>query len=221
MPAAATRRWARKPAPNPAPASASARSTRHCRCRFRARRPQPKAASLWLAAESSLFPALVVLSLHDAFALEIVVEVRASLGYIRIANPLPILRPGGDQRRQDDPGPLRKQSRPSTRQSGGVRATRDRSGHPANNLKTVARKGLWVRVPRPPLKGPLTSTFAIPKWHSLQVRQLSRKPLSQVLGLPDSSYRIGVRREIGPKDRERRRIWRPFGNPRRPRGGES
>jgi hypothetical protein len=41
--------------------------------------------------------------------------------------------------------------------------------------------------------------------------------LSQVLGLSDSSYRIGVRREIGPKNREKRRICKPFGNSRQPR----
>jgi hypothetical protein len=41
--------------------------------------------------------------------------------------------------------------------------------------------------------------------------------LSQVLGLSDSSYRIGVRREIGPKNREKRRICQPFGNSRQPR----
>jgi hypothetical protein len=45
--------------------------------------------------------------------------------------------------------------------------------------------------------------------------------LSRILGLLDSSYRIGVRREIGPKDREKRRICQPFGNPRQLRGGES
>lgn len=33
----------------------------------------------------------------------------------------------------------------------------------------------------------------------LPAKQQSRKPLSQVLGLPDSSYQIGVRREIIPE----------------------
>src|ERR671918_1534488 len=82
---------------------------------------------------------------------------------------------------------------------GAVRLTQEESGWCAHNLKTVARKGLWVRVPRPPRKRPLIWAFAILSCHCLPVGQLFLKPLSHVLGPPDSSNQIRVRREIGPE----------------------
>jgi hypothetical protein len=76
----------------------------------------------------------------------------------RIGNP----RFRKRQEQLEEPGPIRKQAASSTCTNGSIRFAQEESGWYAHKLKTVARKGLWVRVPRPPLNGPLTWAFAIP-----------------------------------------------------------
>jgi hypothetical protein len=69
-----------------------------------------------------------------------------------------------------------------------------------HTLENRCPKGLVGSSPTPSAqKWLLTWSFAIWSCHCFPDKQLSGKPLSQVLGLPDSSCRIGVRREIGPK----------------------
>jgi hypothetical protein len=52
---------------------------------------------------------------------------------------------------QDRLAPVRKWSYRWPAQIASDRSRQDQSGRPATHLKPVARKGLWVRIPRPPL----------------------------------------------------------------------
>jgi hypothetical protein len=58
---------------------------------------------------------------------------------------------GRDQRSHDEPGPIRKMDCRRPAEAGVVKFRQEESGRRAHNLKTVVRKDLWVRVPRPPL----------------------------------------------------------------------
>jgi hypothetical protein len=120
-------------------------------------------------------------------------------GPTKIANQLPTLGPGRDQASHGEPGRLRKQNRGLTCSSGRGQAQAVRVRRSCNNLKTVARKGLWVRVQRPPLKSALTWRFAIPGCYCLPDEQQSEKPLSQVPSLPESSDRVRLRLAGGAK----------------------
>jgi hypothetical protein len=124
-----------------------------------------------------------------------------------------VYRPSEAQKQTGTAGSARKSRPPCDQQERRSQVGRRRSEKtPSTDLKTVVRKdcGFESHALRKTSSDLLVRDF-VPRL--LPREQRSWEPLSQVLGVPDSSYRIGVRREIGPKDRERRRIWQPFGNP--------
>ena len=61
---------------------------------------------------------------------------------------------------QDRLVPVRKWSYRWPEAKASARSRHGQSGRPATHLKTVVRKDLWVRVPRPPPNVPLTCAFA-------------------------------------------------------------
>jgi hypothetical protein len=85
----------------------------------------------------------------------------------------------------------------------------------ADGLENRCPKGLVGSSPTPSAKCPLTWAFAVLPFHSLPEEQLFQKPLSQVLGGPESSHRVRLRLESEPNRRLERPTWQHFGNPRR------
>jgi hypothetical protein len=83
------------------------------------------------------------------------------LGSLRagIGNPLATRDSGRDHRSDDEPGPIRKRAAAPTCTNRSSQVHLGRVRMCAYYLKTVARKGLWVRVPRPPQ--PVTCGFAL------------------------------------------------------------
>jgi hypothetical protein len=76
-------------------------------------------------------------------------RIESSQGTVT-ANQLPILDSGRDRKSQEATGLLRKWDRHRPGQIVVARPRQEESGCCAYDLKTVVRKDLWVRVPRPP-----------------------------------------------------------------------
>jgi hypothetical protein len=72
-------------------------------------------------------------------------------------------------------------------QSGSVRKSQEESGPRSHSLKTVGRKPLWVRAPRPP---------------AFVLTRLVSSLLVDILG-------VAVRRALRPLSQSLRPLWRP------------